>query len=129
MSDAAILEGAVCKPNISFAGRKRRRRISIVMGVVSVGLLAAAVLFGVRWEVRLLIGLPVMMAAISGLQVTRNTCVAHAAAGTFEHEDFSTTKVDAALAAASRKVARTIYRDGVLAGVAAAALAALIPTT
>jgi hypothetical protein len=77
---------------------------------------------GVRWELRLLLGFPAMTAAISGLQVTRNTCVAHAAAGTFEHEDFSTTRADAALAEASRKVAKTIYRDGVLTGAAVALL-------
>lgn len=128
MSDGAMAEGAVCKPNISFAGRKRRRRIAIAGAVVSVALLGAALWFGVRWELRLLIGLPAMMAAISGLQVSRNTCVAHAAAGTFEHEDFSTTKVEAALAEASRKVARTIYRDGALIGVAAAIVSALIPS-
>ncbi|MFT3711595.1 MAG: hypothetical protein QM817_28495 [Archangium sp.] len=120
----AIMEGAACRANFSGAGRRRRRTISLVLSVVSVALFVTFMVLGVAWEWRLLVALPAMSAAISGLQVTRNTCVAHAATGTFEHEDFSTTKVDAALAEASRKVAKTIYRDGVLTGAAVALLAA-----
>jgi hypothetical protein len=120
----AIVEGAACRANFSGAGRKRRRNIASALAVLSVNLLVMCVVFGLRWELRLLIAVPAMAAAISGLQVTRNTCVAHAATGTFEHEDFSTTRVDAALAAASRKVAKTIYRDGLLIGLAAGLLAA-----
>lgn len=124
----AVIEGPVCRANFSSSGRRRRKRIAIAAAVFSVALLGAMVFAGARWELRLLVGLPAMTAAISGLQVRRNTCVAHAAAGTFEHEDFSTTKVDAALAEASRKVARTIYRDGLLTGVGAALVAASLPT-
>jgi hypothetical protein len=77
---------------------------------------AAFIEVGAGWPVRLLLALPAMLGFVTYLQVTRNTCVAHARTGTLEHEDFSVTKVDAALAEASRKVAKTIVRDGVLLG-------------
>ncbi|MFO0594090.1 MAG: hypothetical protein U0228_02265 [Myxococcaceae bacterium] len=118
----AIAEGAACRANFSGPGRRRRRNVAIGAAVIGVALFAGLIATHAGAYVRLLVALPFMMAAISGLQVTRNTCVAHAAAGTFEHEDFSTTKVDAALAEASRKVAKTIYRDGVLVGLLTAAL-------
>lgn len=113
---------AACRPNFSGPGRRRRRKVALGAGVVGVGMLAALVLTGSPASARALVALPFAAAALTGLQVTRNTCVAHAAAGTFEHEDFSTTKVDAAFAEASRKVARTILRDGVLVGLLAGAL-------
>lgn len=115
---------AACKPNFSGAGRRRRRQIGIVLAVGAVTLAVAFAVLRVAWYTRLLLFLPVVGAAISLLQVSRNTCVAHAAAGTFEHEDFSTTKQSDQDAAASRRVAATIYRDAVLLGAMAAALAA-----
>jgi hypothetical protein len=89
--------------------------------------LFAAVALGASGPWRLSVGLPAAAAAISGLQVRRNTCVAHGATGSFEHEDFTTTKVEAAFAEASRRVAATIVRDGVLVGVAVSVLAVLLP--
>lgn len=121
MSDA-VIEGAVCQPNFSAAGRKRRRRVSLVAGVVAVVGLLAALWLHVPAGLRALVALPAAVSVLSGLQVRRNTCVAHAATGTFEHEDFTTSKVDAALAAASKRVAATIYRDALIVG----ALVALI---
>ncbi len=115
---------AACKPNISGAGRRRRRQIGIALAVGAGALTAAFVVLRVAWYTRLFLFLPVAGAAISLLQVSRNTCVAHAAAGTFEHEDFSTTKQSADDAAASRRVAATIYRDALLLGAGAAVLAA-----
>jgi len=115
MTDA-VLEGSACRPNFSGPGRRRRRNFAIALGAFGVVLLVGLVATHSAAWVRALVALPFMMAAISGLQVTRNTCVAHAAAGTFEHADFTTSKVDAAQAEASRKVAKTIYRDGVLVG-------------
>ncbi len=121
MSDA-VIEGAVCQPNFSAAGRKRRRTVSIVAGVFTVVALVASIWLQVAPGWRALIALPAAVSVLSGLQVRRNTCVAHAANGTFEHEDFSTTKVDAALAAASKRVAATIYRDALITGALVALL-------
>jgi hypothetical protein len=124
MSDQDVVMGASCRPNFSGAGRRRRRNVAIAAGVTSVGMFGAFVALGVPWPVRLLLAVPVGAAVVSELQVRRNTCVAHAAAGTFEHDDLSTEKVDAEFAAASRKVAATIWRDGITAAVAAGVLAA-----
>lgn len=124
MSAEMISEGAACRPNFSASGRRRRKNVAIGAAVFAVVLLGGLIVAGASWPVRLVVALPAMMAAITGLQVTRNTCVAHAATGSFENEDFSLTKVDEAFAAASRRVAATIYRDGVLTGVVAGALAA-----
>lgn len=94
------------------------------MAVLGLVMLVAFVALDVSWPVRLLLGVPVGGALISELQVRRNTCVAHAATGVFENEDMSTTKVEAEFAAASRKVAATIWRDGALGAVVAALLSA-----
>lgn len=125
MSEDVIL-GASCRPNFSGAGRRRRRNVAIVMAIVAVVMLGAFVALDVAWPIRLLLGVPVGGAVISELQVRRNTCIAHAATGVFENEDMSTTKVDEEFAAASRKVAATIWRDGVIAAIGAAALSAAI---
>lgn len=114
----------VCKANFSRAGRIRRQRVGIAAIVVTVGLAIVFAVLHTGWYVRALVFLPAAMAAVSLLQVTRNTCVAHAAKGNFENEDFSTTKQDEADAAASRRVAATIYRDALLIGIVVAAAAA-----
>jgi hypothetical protein len=124
--ETPIAAGAACRANISGPGRRRRTRVAAVLGVLTFVLLVGMVLTGTRAPWRLLVGLPAAAAVMTGLQVRRNTCVAHAAAGTFEHEDFSVTKVEAEFAAASRKVAGTIARDAVLVGVAVAVIAALL---
>ncbi|HET6148208.1 MAG TPA: hypothetical protein VFH68_11810 [Polyangia bacterium] len=80
---------------------------------------------GVSWYWRALTALPAGLAAVSFLQVRRNTCIARAAEGTFEHEDFSRTKAPDAEVAASRRVAAGIRRDSALIGVACGLLAAL----
>ena len=117
-------DGATCKPNISGAGRRRRQRVGVIFVIVSLVLAAVLVALHVAWYIRLSLFFPVAAATVSLLQVRRNTCVAHAAKGTFEREDFSTTKQSEGDATASRRVAATIYRDAVLLGVAGAALAA-----
>lgn len=121
---AEVLEGASCRPNFGAAGRRRRRNVAIGGALVALALFVGLVAVGASGPTRLLVALPATLAAISGLQVRRNTCVAHAATGSFEHDDFSLTRVDAAFATASRKVAATIYRDGLLTGVGVAVLAA-----
>jgi hypothetical protein len=114
----------VCRPNISRAGRIRRTRIGY--GMVGFGLVLFAVTLGLHaaWWARALVFLPAMMAAITLLQVSRNTCVAHAAKGTFEHDDFSTTPQSDEDAAASKRVAATIYRDAFGIGLVSAFVAA-----
>jgi hypothetical protein len=111
-----------CRPNFSAAGRRRRRTIAVGLALSSVALLIAGVALGASAWARAAVGLPLGFAALVGLQVKRNTCVAHAAAGTFEHDDFSTSRVEAEQAAASRRVARSIYRDAALSGLAAGLL-------
>lgn len=123
MSDA-YAEGAQCRPNFSGPGRRRRLRVAQVSAVLAVALLAALVAVDASWPLRLLVGLPAGGAFISGLQVRRNTCIAHAATGSFENEDFTTTKVEAAFAAESRRVAATIWRDGLLGAALVGVLAA-----
>ncbi len=118
--------GASCRPNFSGAGRRRRRNVAIGAAITAVVMLVAFIALDVAWPIRLLLGVPVGGALISELQVRRNTCVAHAATGVFENEDLSTTKVDEEFAAASRKVATTIWRDGVLGAIAAALISAAL---
>jgi hypothetical protein len=76
------------------------------------------------WFVRLLVFFPAALAGVSYLQVRRNTCVKHARQGTIEHDDFSTTPAPEDQLQVSRRVAKTITRDGTLFGVAVAAVAA-----
>jgi hypothetical protein len=124
MASEAVGEYAVCKPNISGPGRVRRLRAGWLLMGVSLAWAAALMVLHTAWYVRLSLFLPALATATTLLQVTRNTCVAHALQGTFEHEDFSKTRVDDADAAASRRMARSIYRDGISIGLACAALAA-----
>ena len=121
MSDV-IIEGAVCQPNFSAAGRRRRTQIAWAGTIGAVGLFAVLFWLDAWWPLRLLVGLPAAVAAFSALEVRRNTCVLHAAAGTFEGDDFRRKKVEADIAAASRRVAAGIWRDGAI----AAALVALV---
>src|SRR3954467_14691032 len=116
---------AACRPNISGAGRRRRLRIGYIATVVSLGLLALFIARGSAWYLRALIFVPAGLAAVSLLQVRRNTCVARAAEGTFEHEDFSRTPAPADDVAASRRVAAGVRRDSLLIALASAILAAI----
>jgi hypothetical protein len=118
------MAGEVCKPNISGAGRKRRIVVGWVSLAVSGGLLGAGVVLHWPWYARAVVCLPAAMAAVGFLQATRHTCIARAAEGTFENEDFSTTPAAADEVAASRKVAASIKRDALLIGLASGALAA-----
>jgi hypothetical protein len=101
----------VCRPNISAAGRRRRLRVAQVAAVASVVGLGVMIATGASPAARATLVLPAFLAALSALQVRRNTCVKHAATGTFEADDFSTTSVSEADASASRRVASTIWRD------------------
>lgn len=112
----------MCIPNISAAGRKRRTRFSIVMAVVATVWVGVSIAMHASPWMRALGGLFVAAAVATYLQVTRNTCVAHARAGTIEHDDFSTTAAPKNENDASKKVANTILRDGALAGVFAGLL-------
>lgn len=116
---------AVCRPNISGAGRRRRTRVGYLTVMLTLLLLGVFLATGVSWYWRALIGLPAAMAAVCFLQVRRNTCIARAAEGTFEHEDFSRTKAPDDEVAASRRVAAGIRRDSALIGLACGVLAAL----
>ncbi len=99
--------------------------MAIAGAVLTLLFLGAAIALDLAWPFRLLVAIPAGMALVSGLQVTRNTCVAHAATGRFEHDDLTTSKVeDEAFLAASRKVAATIWRDGFAGSVVVALLAA-----
>jgi hypothetical protein len=114
-----------CRPNISPAGVRRRRRFGQVGVGLALAVAAVTIALHAPWWARgVAVFLPGAGGAVSWLQATRLTCVAHAARGTFEHDDFTTTRQSAEDAAASRRVAATIRRDGALIGLGMAALAA-----
>jgi hypothetical protein len=111
-----------CKANISPAGRLRRVRVGTVGLGLFVVLLVILVATRAAWYWRLLLFLPGAVAAVGHLQARRNTCIKRADEGTFEHDDFSTTKAPDDQVAASRVVAAGIRRDTLLAGLVAAAI-------
>jgi hypothetical protein len=117
-----LVEGASCKPNISAAGRRRRIQFGNRFLVAAVVLLVVLVVLRVRWYWGLTMFFPAALSAIGHLQANRNTCVMRAKEGTFEHEDFSTTKAAVEEVVASRAVAATINRDTILIGLAGAAI-------
>jgi hypothetical protein len=111
-----------CKANISPAGRLRRVRVRTVGLGLFVVLLVILVATRAAWYWRLVLFLPGAVAAVGLLQARRNTCIKRADEGTFEHDDFSTTKAPDDEVAASRVVAAGIRRDTLLAGLVAAAI-------
>jgi hypothetical protein len=127
MSEAVMLvDGVPCRPNISPAGL-RKRRVFGSWNVAAAGLLAAGlVLIHARWFWCLGVFLPAALAAIGFLQASRKTCVARAAEGTFERDDFSKTAAPDDDVGRSRKVSSGITRDSILIGVAAAALTIIV---
>jgi hypothetical protein len=114
----------VCKPNISAAGRRRRIAFGWITSVLGIGLATLALALHWHWYLRATLFFPAALAATGFLQAKRNTCVARAREGTFENDDFSTTKAADDDVAASRKVATSIQRDALLIGLATAAVAA-----
>lgn len=122
MSDAA----PACKANISPSGRRRRLRFGNQWLVVSVALLVVLVVLRVPWYGGLALFIPAALSAIGFLQARRHTCVMRAKEGTFEHDDFSTTKAPDAEVAASRTVAAKINRDVILIGLAGAAIGVVV---
>ena len=55
-------------------------------------LLVVLVVMRVPWYGGLALFIPVALSAVGFLQASRNTCVMRAKQGTFEQDDFSTTK-------------------------------------
>jgi hypothetical protein len=121
MSDAPA-----CKANISPLGRRKRLRFGNQWLVVSVALLIVLVVMRVPWYGGLALFIPAALSAVGFLQARRNTCVMRAKEGTFEHDDFSTTKASDDEVAASRGVAAKINRDVVLIGIAGAAIGVIV---
>jgi hypothetical protein len=120
MSNATVMpDGALCKANISGAGIRRRFQLGAVAAILSVGLAAAIVVSRARWLWSFTVFVPATLAAVNLLQAGRKTCVARAAEGTFEHEDFSTTPAAQDDALRSREVATKITRDSMIIGFAA----------
>jgi hypothetical protein len=123
--EASLESGAVCVPNITAAGRRRRQRFAIATALIGVAGFGVAVATGQGPLLRAVaLGLPIAAGVASHLQVRRSTCVAHAYGGRVEHEDFSTTAAPPDESAASRRVAGTILRDAALIGAMAALAAA-----
>lgn len=121
----AISEGMVCKTNISPWGRRMRRNAATGTAVVGVAMLVALIALDAPWWARLVMFLPAASFFVTVLQLTRNTCVMHAAKGVEETDESGVVRRAAEDdVAASRRVAKTIYRDGVLGGVVVAALSA-----
>lgn len=118
-------EGMVCKTNISPWGRRMRRNAGIGIAVVGVVLLGTLIAVDAAWWIRLVMFVPGAAFFITTLQLTRNTCVMHAAQGVEETDEVGKTRPAAPDdVAASRRVARTIYRDGALGGLAVALVSA-----
>jgi hypothetical protein len=117
-----VSDAILCKANISATGRRRRTQFGNRWLIVSVALLAGLVVLRVRWYWGLTMFVPAALSAVGFLQASRNTCVMRAKQGTFEHEDFSTTKAPDDEVAASRVVAASINRDTILIGLAGAAI-------
>ena len=113
-------ETLVCKTNISAAGRRRRRVVGYVSMALCGVLLLSFMTSGTPALLRLSLFFPGLMSAIGLLQVRRGTCVALVAAGKKESEQGGLVAAPADEVAASRRVANTIYRDGLLIGLAAA---------
>lgn len=118
------MNGAVV-PNIGRRGRRRRAMLAMAAGAAAVALLVTAIATGLPWTARLAVFFPAAIAAGSALQVRRRTCVRHAAFCTIEHDRGPATAANPVDAAASRRVAATIVRDGALIGLVVAVLSAL----
>jgi hypothetical protein len=120
MSNATVMpDGSLCKPNISGTGIRRRARLGAVSAFLAVVLASSIVAARPRWGWCFTVFVPAALAAVNFLQAGRKTCVARAAEGTFEHEDFSTTPAAEDDAVRSREVATKITRDSMLIGFAA----------
>ena len=119
---AAMTNAPACKPNINARGRRQRRIVGTISAALCTFLWISFVRSGAPGIVRLSLFFPAAMTAVTLLQVRRNTCVAHAASGRREG-DRGLEDAPADEVAASRRVARTIYRDGTLIGLGVAALA------
>jgi hypothetical protein len=115
-----------CAPNYSSSGRRRRTQLAWFWTVVAVVGLTVIYITQPAQHLRALIFIPASGAAVAWLQVRRNTCVSRARHGLFERDDYSTVPQSPADANASRKVAATVVRDGILIGVAAALAAAIL---
>jgi hypothetical protein len=100
-------------------------RIAITGWVAAGAFTIGCIWLGAPWYARLAVFLPVAVGTGSFLQVTRRTCVVHARHGTFEQSDMTIVPADPDCAAASRRVAGTINRDAVIAGLLGAAVAAM----
>ncbi len=121
---AGVTNQPACS-NIAEAGKTRRRQFGIIGVVTAVGILVALMVLHVPWYWRLLLALPAMGASISLLQARRSVCIAHAATGSIEANDFSTTKATAEQQAQIRQVAKSIWVDSFGVGVAAGLVGAL----
>jgi hypothetical protein len=109
-------EAERCTPNISASGRRRRVRFGYACSAITIVGLVAGVALRVPWFFRALLFVPAALGAVGFLQARRGTCVSRAAEGTFEHEDFSTTRAPDAEAARSRRAAIIIARDAIAVG-------------
>jgi hypothetical protein len=119
MSVGVMPDGATdCRPNISRAGIRRRIAIGGVGSALTALLMASLVAARARWFWSVTVFVPAFVAAIGFLQAGRKTCVARAAEGTFEHDDFSKTPAPEGDVVRSREVAAGIMRHSVLIGVA-----------
>lgn len=109
-------------PNISEKGRRQRRMLGIVAGVLAVLMLLAVVWLNAPVAVRLLVFVPAFVSALGWLQSRRGTCVALAFSGG-RAADCEIAASVAEASRASRGVAWTIVRDALLVGLLAAILA------
>ena len=112
---------AVCS-NIGAKGRRFRRRQGLTQTALGGIFLVAAVGLGASLAWRLVPAVLIGGGTLTWLQAVRSVCVMRAAQSSVEDEEMRVTAADAALAAEAKRVAAGIVRDGVLAGLAAAAV-------
>jgi hypothetical protein len=115
VTSGELTEGAVCAPNMSRTGRRRRKRVAGAAAVFALVMLGCAIAAGAAWHVRALVFFfPALAATISYLEAQSNVCVLRAAQGTYEHDDRSQTAMEASLLPAIRRVATTVGIKGLL---------------
>jgi hypothetical protein len=116
MSVGVMPDRDECRPNISKAGIRRRIGIGLVSSALTALLVVSLVIARARWYLCLIVFVPAFTAAIGFLQAGRKTCVARAAEGTFEHDDFSKTPAEQDDVVRSREAAAAIMRHSLLIG-------------
>ena len=119
----------VCE-NIGPAERRKRNLVGVVGTVIAVLLTAGLLETHAFWPWRLLVGLPMFVAAMGFFQARAHTCVAFVASGIKvmgDSRDDAVKVTDVAEVAAFKAKARVIYTQGLALTVVVVALVLALP--